>query len=798
MSDAAALGGKPEVAWLVDTFGHISQAPQMLALAGLDAAFVWRGVPVMAPHFSWESPDGTQITTIDLFGGYRNLYGVTKTADIALERLVAEVDKLAPAYGDIPIPLFDGYDLDTEPEDPILHYAGQPVPEVIELVASSPETYVDAVRKFADAGPTLQGELLSGKYGATFPGSLSARTYLKVLHSDAEWALHRRLEPLAVLAAARGVRYEAEEYESAARELLQNGVHDCICGVSIDQVHERMERSYRRLLRWANDRQAELTTHVLAGFPPGTYAVSTNPMPTSSVVRTEAESWRVRTDGIGVAKVLERHRVRPLSHEIDEFRWVNDHYAARIDGTRLSLDGAAEMLRFVVRAETGDTYSSEPGPVLGVLEHGPLVHVDETDVDATVRFEADLELDEVVVRAAVSLRFDDGPLIDVTAILDSDGAGFRVELEVATGIASESVRVGMPFDVVDRAHEDTDLLGHEIAPELAGILMGQRETGRVTEFPFHGFVAANDARKTVGVFARGLRSYRSSADGTISLTLRRAVEELALSNLTLRSGDAGPAMYVPGARSERAVTHRLGLAILPSATSDARLVEVNEGFQNEQLLATVEGDVGEEARPWCVFSSPLPSTGLMMDSTGSAAVRLYNPSNTDVVLESPLTRRSLRGETLGGSTVVRAHEILTAAVDVSPAPVVSEHGQITVLSPIEDRGGRSRSVPERARLAQLDDRIAHLEAQLSLAAEKVESSSGPDRHRALHGRYVIERELLELTLSRELNDRLLRSTEEVSIPDEADDVIAEIGAALNDLRVKRRIYDYVVQALGPV
>ena len=98
---------------------------------------------------------------------------------------------------------------------------------------------------------------------------------------------------------------------------------------------------------------------------------------------------------------------------------------------------------------------------------------------------------------------------------------------------------------------------------------------------------------------------------------------------------------------------------------------------------------------------------------------------------------------------------------------------MTVLTPIEDRGGRSRSLPTAQQLAGLDQRISVLEDAL-----------------------VVERELLELRLSRELNERLLHSTDEVSIGDDPDPVIAGLGSRLNDLRVKRRIYDYVAQALS--
>ncbi len=50
-------------------------------------------------------------------------------------------------------------------------------------------------------------------------------------------------------------------------------------------------------------------------------------------------------------------------------------------------------------------------------------------------------------------------------------------------------------------------------------------------------------------------------------------------------------------------------------------------------------------------------------------------------------------------------------------------------------------------------------------------------------------------MSLELNRRLAASDDVVSIPDEIDPEIARLGRELNRLRVDRRIYDYVVQAL---
>ncbi|NNF56436.1 MAG: hypothetical protein HKN03_18575 [Acidimicrobiales bacterium] len=796
IGDAESLGGRPRVAWLVDTFGHISQAPQILAQFGIDAAYVWRGVPQMSPLFNWEGPDGTTLTAVDLFGGYRNLYGITKTADIAVHRLVAEVQKLTPSYGDLPIPLFDGYDLDTEPEDPVRYYESQDVPREISVVASSPEAYVDAILPHFGDAPTIRGELLSGKFGSTFPGSLSARTYLKVLHHDSENALHRRLEPLAVMASAFGRPYQHSTYESAARELLQNGVHDCLCGVSIDQVHERMERSYRRHLRFANQHQEELAAAILSGFADGFYAISSAAMPMSGVLRTSEGAARFSTNGVGVSTV-DVAEIQRTDEPVDVVSFENDHYTVRVTSDGLFLGGQNEpAMRILVRQDTGDTYSSEPGAVLGELVvAGSIRQVDTTEFDQTIGFESTFANEEIEVTASVLARFDDGPMIDFTIDLDSTGTGFRVDAEFHTLVSAPTVHASMPFDVVQRSHEDRDLFGHDVGDAMAAILMGQRETGHVTEFPFHDFVAMSGSDRTVAVLAKGIRSYQSTVAGTISVTLRRSTEWLARTNLQLRSGDAGPMMYVPGARSERKVRHRIGLATCSGDVTDRWFGAINEQFHNPPLIAQVTGS-GDGPNRWDVFSAPLPLTGLFLDDNNQATARLFNPSSHSVSLFEQGSRRSARGVDLGPTHELRGKEIAAMAVAMPEPPATDGDGILTVLTPIEDRGGRSRSLPTAEQLAGLDQRILVLEEALAAALSQLATASGNEHHLLTHRQCVVERELLELLLSRELNERLLHSTDEVSIGDDPDPVIAGLGSQLNDLRVKRRIYDYVAQALS--
>lgn len=798
LSDARSLGGSPDVAWLVDTFGHISQAPQLLDQVGIRAAYVWRGVPAMVPLFRWTSPDGTELATVDLFGGYRNLYGITKTEEIAVDRLIAETEKLAPRYDGLPVPLFDGYDLDTEPEDPARWYADHDLPAGVALHASSPGAYVDALIDGLDQAAKIEGELLSGKFGSTFPGSLSARTYLKVLHHDCEHALHRRVEPLAVLARAAGKAVDTNQIEQAGRTLLQNGVHDCICGVSIDQVHERMERSYAEVLTWVNELQDDYAKTVLAGFAPNAYAVATASMPMAATIRCADAAVAFETNGIGVSTVT-LNPVQRVDESIARFDWKNDHYEAAVDETGIRLVETGPLLRLIVRADDGDTYSSEPGAVLGELSSGLApIKVDESDIDTTIRTQWSFEGDDIHVTATVDARFDASAVVDLTIELDSTGVGFRVDAEFETQLKTSTVHASMQFDVVERPHDETDLLEFDIDPGLAAVLMGQREVGHVTEFPFHDFVALSTSDRTAAVLAKGLRSYRSTPDGTIRVALRRSVEWLARTGLQLRSGDAGPAMYVPGARCERAVIHRLGFAVLPGNSIGSSLLAVNEAFQNPPLIAEVTGTQADAPSEWRLFTAALPSTSCTTADDAVAHVRLFNPTSASHVLEEAVDACNPLGESAGAISEVGPYRIATVAVPVPQMPAPDPAAEVTVLSPVVNRVGASRSKPEVTAIAGLETRIDELAKLLAENERELAETNGDQtrRLRLTHREYVLDRERLELTLSRELNRRRAATTDVVSIPDEPDPVIAQLGADLNDLRVKRRIYDYVVQALA--
>src|SRR5262249_18590317 len=70
------LGVDVTTAWLLDTFGHHPQMPQLLKMAGFNSFWFCRGVPHdhMPSEFRWKGIDGTEIASFWLPGFYGLFY----------------------------------------------------------------------------------------------------------------------------------------------------------------------------------------------------------------------------------------------------------------------------------------------------------------------------------------------------------------------------------------------------------------------------------------------------------------------------------------------------------------------------------------------------------------------------------------------------------------------------------------------------------------------------------------------------------------------------------------------------
>lgn len=815
LQDAARLGAAqtaaPNPGWLVDTFGHLSQTPQLHRLFGIAAVYVWRGAPLLAPYFHWESPDGSRVLAVNLFGGYRNLYGVTHVPEVAARRLEAEARRLAPYYPTPDIPLLDGYDLEDNPEDPLRFFEQEGgVSSDISLRDSTPAEFA-ALAAQLPGMPALRGELNSGKYGATFPGTLSSRAYLKIMAHDCERLLYRLCEPLAALASLRGRAYPDEQFERWARLLLQNSIHDCLCGVSIDLVHEKMEYTYHQAFDALQGELAGALAGVLDGFAPGLYAVSTNPYPARGWLPVGDELIPVQTQGVGVWPAGEAIPLETPDEPVSGFVWENEHYRAEMSEDGTVRVGDAILGALIVSREEGDAYSAERGEPLGVC-HPRAIVVEERSSRHCILHLVNCQLPapshppagEITVTASVRLIFDDSPLIRWAVELDSRGADFRVEMVFECGHGGR-IFAGMPFDVVARPAADRDLLPSELSPDLGRVLLGQREVGEVRSFPFHEFVALSDAERTSAVLARGLHAYEAEEGGRLAIPLRRSVEWLTRANLRGRVGDAGPFFYVPDAREERLVRHELAFVSGNFDATGAEFQALNAAFQNPPLLVRWQGP--GRRRKWQCFQENLPLSSLHRAGE-RMLVRLHNPAWTARCLSRSYVVTSVGGVEEGMMRDVPPKRIVTLALEplpreeaspgasTEPKPAPGERATPPeILNPPAWRVGPNRGLPDPAVIEQLRQKAAGLQAQLAPLERQLERAEGVERYRLEHRYYVLRREMYEYLLSARLNELKLAmrgALTEAYLFQQSDEIMA-LGVELNRMRIKRRIYDYVVQ-----
>lgn len=263
------FGSKMMVGYIPDPFGHISQMPQILSGFGIYSACLQRGLPDLPCEILWQSPDGSQVFTVNLREGYGN----------AAQLPTSNMDEMAPYLNRIKSTLkphsaiqsSEGHFLlmhGTDHTEPVVDtsraiaYAKNIMLDD-ELIHSNLSEYVQAIQstiqKYNINIPIATGEFRSSIRHHLLPGVLSTRVWIKQRNHTCETLLEKWCEPFCVWAEcienslrtnAQLIRYR--EPPSQATALLQHAwhllldcqPHDSICGCSIDQVAEEMRTRF--------------------------------------------------------------------------------------------------------------------------------------------------------------------------------------------------------------------------------------------------------------------------------------------------------------------------------------------------------------------------------------------------------------------------------------------------------------------------------------------------------------------------------------------------------------------------
>src|SRR5690348_3832599 len=272
-ADADRLGGRLDVFYSPDAFGHPAVAPTLAREFGIRYGVVWRGLGGEPGQerdlYRWAGPDRKEILLWHLPpAGYE--IGAALPADG--ERLFtawapvrrALVQRAAGKH----IAVLIGAD----------HHAAHPdVPRLRELLAeldpqsafrvSRLDEFFQAAAEGTKPAP-LDGELRwSYRYAWTLQGVHGTRAPLKRRYSAAELALTRLAEPLAALARRAGGRDRRPLLELAWRTLVRCQFHDAIAGCASDDVARAVAARLTSVEALARE-LARGSLHDLVGYDP--------------------------------------------------------------------------------------------------------------------------------------------------------------------------------------------------------------------------------------------------------------------------------------------------------------------------------------------------------------------------------------------------------------------------------------------------------------------------------------------------------------------------------------------------
>ncbi len=272
-----------DVGYLPDMFGHVAQMPQILRLAGLEHAVVWRGVPsdITSTAFWWEAPDGSRVRAEYLFGSYSNGRDIPND----WTQLVARARGYELELGDARLAgggmlLMNGSD----------HLLPQPwLGRVVDDANREQQEYhftVTSLPEYVAAQPTVAlpewcGELRSGARANVLMGVASNRVDVHQAAARAERAIERIGEPLSALFLP-ATEYPDTLLRVAWRHLVLDSAHDSSCACSHDEVVDAVRVRYQEARHigeaLTHDALRALATEVDA--PPGSTIV-VNPTQTA-------------------------------------------------------------------------------------------------------------------------------------------------------------------------------------------------------------------------------------------------------------------------------------------------------------------------------------------------------------------------------------------------------------------------------------------------------------------------------------------------------------------------------------
>jgi alpha-mannosidase/mannosylglycerate hydrolase len=260
LKSAKKYGEPIKLGYLPDSFGNISQMPQILAGFGIDNAVFGRGInrwngksdseaDGYKSELIWKSPDGSEVLGIFMANWYANAMTIPTDPDQVLD-YVNRVREACMRYATTSHLLFMN-GCDHTPSQPDVSKAIKIANEKLDdaiMIHSNFADYIKSVKSEAHDLQVKVGELRSEYTDGwgTLTNVLSSRIYQKQANWRCQTLLEKWVEPFSAFASIMGGKYDSDMIWYAWKTLMQNHPHDSICGCSCDEVHREMDTRFEK------------------------------------------------------------------------------------------------------------------------------------------------------------------------------------------------------------------------------------------------------------------------------------------------------------------------------------------------------------------------------------------------------------------------------------------------------------------------------------------------------------------------------------------------------------------------
>lgn len=252
------LGVEPvRCGYFPDSFGNISQAPQILAGFGIDCAVFGRGMNdvlfnnklpdktgMNKSEIVWRSPDGSEVIGVMFANWYNNAMELPSEPNELRKRIAVIVKSTSQmTYTDH---LLGMNGCDHQPVQTDLHEViklANEVQDEVTVKISNFTDYINDIRKYKDNFSVYEGEINGQLSTGLCPliCTASAHIDIKQDNHDAQHLLERISEPISVISMLNGGKYKQDLFIYAWKKLMQNHPHDSICSCSCDEVYDEMK-----------------------------------------------------------------------------------------------------------------------------------------------------------------------------------------------------------------------------------------------------------------------------------------------------------------------------------------------------------------------------------------------------------------------------------------------------------------------------------------------------------------------------------------------------------------------------